>query len=96
MFKSLASQSIGAVGVAVIVGLTSFLTPIYPAKSTVSPPEYAEQRALAKGDKLPRLVTGSACSSKSWPNYDRACQYDLRTPADATATVRIVSLNRFD
>jgi hypothetical protein len=96
MFKSLASQSIGAVGVAVVAGLMSFLTPIYAAKSTVSPPEYAEQRPLAKGDKLPRPVTGSACSSKSWPNYDRACQYDLRKAADAIVKVRIVSLNRFD
>jgi hypothetical protein len=47
---------------------------------------HTEQRTAAAGS------TGSACSVRSWPNYDQGCQFDLRPSGDAVRTVRVVDL----
>src|SRR5436305_347501 len=96
MFKVLSAQSISAAAVAGLVGsLAAFLTPVAPQARAGTYGEAATlQLALAKGDRLPRLVTGRACSSASWPNYDQACQFDLRRSADDVRVVRIVNMRR--
>jgi hypothetical protein len=96
MFKVLSAQSISAAAAAALVGsLAAFLPSVAPqarAETHVEPAK--SQLAHAKGDRLPRLVTGRACSSASWPNYDQACQFDLRRSADDIRVVRIVNMGR--
>jgi len=94
MFRLLSTQSIAAgLAAALIGGCAAFLTPIPPAAAHVDP-EIAVQRVPAKADRLPRLVTGSACSAQSWPSFDQKCQFDLRRSADDVRQVRVVSLNK--
>ena len=89
MFKSIIAKSIMLAAAAVLVaGITAF--------STAAVPE-ANARPLvvvlhAKGDRLPTRVRGSACSLRSWPYYDRDCQFDLRRPANEAGVVRLIAL----
>jgi hypothetical protein len=46
----------------------------------------------SKGDRLPVLQKGAACSSRAWPNYEPSCQFDLRRPWAYMPTVRIIAL----
>lgn len=99
MFKSAATsitaKSITAVTAAVIVaGLAAFCMSAVPeAKAESQIERSVPQQSHAKSDRLPLLATGAACSSQSWPNYDRNCQFDLRRPAnDAPAARRIIAL----
>ena len=96
MFKFISVRSVSAAATAALVGsLAAFLTSAAPqAKAETQSGATAVERALVKGDRLPLLVTGRNCSSKSWPNYDRGCQFDLRRSADDVRTVRIVNLER--
>ena len=96
MFKVLSAQSISAAVAAALVGsLAAFLPSAAPQARAETASEAASiQLAHAKGDRLPRLVTGRACSSASWPNYDQACQFDLRRSADDVRVVRIVNMGR--
>jgi len=94
MFQHFSAQSVAAgVAAALIGSCAAFLTPIAPAAAQVEP-EATIQKVLAKADRLPRLVTGSACSAQSWPNFDQKCQFDLRRSADDIRQVRVVSLIR--
>jgi hypothetical protein len=94
MFRLLSTQSIAAGLAAALIGsCAAFLTPIAPATAQADP-GIAGQRALAKADRLPRLVTGYACSAQSWPSFDQKCQFDLRRSADDVRQVRVVSLLR--
>src|SRR5579862_1005668 len=52
----------------------------------------AVQETHAKGDRLPVLQKGAACSSRAWPNYEPSCQFDIRRPFDEMRTVRIIAL----
>jgi len=96
MFKVLSTKSMSAIAAAAVAGcFTAFLTP-------VAPPAGAETRSDAtvlarvhvKADRLPPIVKGRACSSASWPNYDQACQFDLRRSADDIRVVRIVNMEK--
>jgi hypothetical protein len=94
MFRLRSTQSIAAgVTAALIASCAALLTPIVPAAARVDA-EISIQTGLKKGDRLPSLVTGSACSAQSWPNFDQKCQFDLRRPADDVRRVRVVSLMR--
>src|ERR1043165_9341770 len=94
MFKVLSAQSISAAAAAALIaGLAAFLTPVAPP-ARAETQNTALDRAHLKADRLPRLVTGRACSSGSWPNYDQACQFDLRRPADDVRVVRIVNMQK--
>jgi hypothetical protein len=89
MFKSIIAKSVTLVAAAVLVaGVAAFSTSAVPeasAKSLIVLPH-------AKGDRLPVRVRGSSCSVRSWPYYDRGCQFDLRRPANEAGTVRLIAL----
>ncbi len=95
MFKVLSVQSISTLAAAALVGcLAAFLTPVAPPARAETQTKAAQTGVHVKGDRLPRLITGRACSSASWPNYDQACQFDLRRSADDVPVVRIVNMGR--
>ena len=96
MFKVLSVQSVSALAAAALVGgIAAFLTPVAPQANAESQRKATAVDAVhVKGDRLPRLITGRACSSASWPNYDQACQFDLRRSADDVRVVRIVNMGR--
>lgn len=89
MLKSAAAQSVAAVAAAALVaGLLASLAAAVPkAEAGI---EGATQTSHAKAGGLPQHETGSACSSRSWPNYDAACRFDRRRPANETQTARRV------
>ena len=94
MFQHFSTQSLAAgVAAALIGGCVAFLTPVAPAAAQVEV-EATSQKALAKADRLPRLVTETACSAQSWPSLDQKCQFDLRRSAGDVREVRVVSLLR--
>src|SRR3954452_13458316 len=94
MFKLISVRSLSAAA-ALVGSLTVFLTPVAPqAKADTQAEAPASPRSTAKGDRLPRLVTGRACSSKSWPHYDQHCQFDLRRSVDDVRAVRIVNYGK--
>jgi hypothetical protein len=91
MLRDFSIQSISLAAAAALLGsFAAFLMPIAPAAIAQPIPG-----VHAKGDRLPRLVTGSACSALSWPNFDQKCQFDLRRSADDVREVRVVSLSRY-
>jgi hypothetical protein len=55
-------------------------------------PQVSEHVQLTKGDRLPALVKGAACSAPVWPNYDARCLFDMRRPVGEVRTVRVVDL----
>lgn len=90
MFQVFSAQSITiSAAVVLAAGLATYFTPIAPA--AIAQPAAG---VLAKSDRLPRLVRGSACSSHSWPTFDQKCLFDLRRSADDVRGVRVVSLIR--
>ena len=96
MVKFLSAQFISAAAAAALVAsLAASFTPVASQARAETHAEAASlQRASVKGNRLPQLVTGRACSTKSWPNYDRGCQFDLRRSADDIRTVRIVNMEK--
>jgi hypothetical protein len=54
--------------------------------------EVAVQETHAKGDRLPVLQKGAACSSRAWPNYEPNCEFDIRPPFGEMRTVRTIAL----
>ena len=95
MIRLFSTKSISAAMAAALVGgLAVYLAPVRSQAGVETQREAALQRPHIKGDRLPQLVTGHACSSVSWPNYDRGCQFDLRRSADDVRIVRIVSMER--
>jgi hypothetical protein len=91
MFRSIATYSIGAMTIAgIFAGLTLFLTSAAPeAKADFQ--VGLSQMSNPKGDRLSTLSEGPPCSSQGWPYYERACQFDLRQPASAARSVRVVA-----
>ena len=89
MFTSAMAKSVTVVAaVGLVASLAVFsMSAIPEAKAKSQVPE-----ALAKGDKLPMRVRGTACSARSWPYYDRNCQFDLRRPANNAGEVRLIGL----
>jgi hypothetical protein len=95
MFKVLSVQSISALAAAALVGgSAAFFAPVAPQARAETQTKAAADAIQVKGDRLPRLITGRACSLASWPNYDQACQFDLRRSADDIRVVRIVNMGR--
>ena len=92
MFQSVTVKSIAAVAAAALVaGVVAFLTSAMPPAMAGPQVEGAVvHQPPAKGDRGPLLVTGSACSSRSWPNYDLNCQFDTRRSANEAPTIRRV------
>jgi uncharacterized membrane protein len=88
MFTSAMAKSVTVVAVAGLMAgfaaLTMSAIPEAKAKSQLA--------VAAKGDKLPMRVRGTACSARSWPYYDRDCQFDLRRSANDAGEVRLIGL----
>lgn len=79
---------------ALLAGSVVFLSFIAPAAKAETLTASALLPVLAKHDRLPATMKGSACSSQSWPNYDRNCQFDLRQAAGDVVKVRVLNLGR--
>jgi hypothetical protein len=96
MFKLISARSISAaVAAALVGGFATFFTSVAPQAKAETPGQAAPvERSQVKGDRLPRLVPGHACSSTSWPNYGRGCQFDLRRSADDLRTVCVVNMEK--
>ena len=94
MYKATIKPIIGAIAAAGMVGgLAVIFTSVAPeAKAADAAVKDGVHQPSAKGDRLPLLSTGAACSSRAWPNYDRACQFDVRSGAKDARTVRIIAL----
>jgi len=95
MFKNMsAALTAGTVlaGAITAATLVSVLLAGAPAVKAAPQIEAASHLALAKADRLPLAAKGSACSSLGWPNYEAACQFDLRRPAGETRTVRVIAV----
>ena len=75
-----------------MAGVAVFFTSVAPeAKAETARMDFVQSPG-AKGDRLPLLPTGIACSSQAWPNYDWACQFDLRSSTKDARTVRIIAV----
>ena len=95
MTKSTAVQTIiAAAAAAAVAGVVVFMMPGAPQAQTVAQVAQVLPASHSKGDRLPLLVPGAACSLHSWPNYDQSCQFDLRRSAGDVRTVRVVGLER--
>jgi hypothetical protein len=95
MIRLFSIQSISAVTAAALVAaFGAYSTAVQPRASMEAQLGAALQHPHLKGDRLPQLVTGRACSSRAWPNYDRGCEFDLRRSADDVRIVRIVSMEK--
>lgn len=102
MLRSIAAAtSITAIAVsalivagALLAGSVVFLTSIALDAKAETPVVSALLPVLAKSDRLPATMKGSACSSQSWPNYDRNCQFDLRQAVGDVLKVRVLDLGR--
>jgi len=93
MFKFITAKSITAIAASVLVaGLATFLASVVPEAKAESQVKVALHQLHAKGNHLSALVKGAACSSHSWPNYEKNCQFDLREPANEMRTVRFIAL----
>jgi hypothetical protein len=91
MYNSAVKPIIGAIAAAALIaGVAVFFTSIAPDAKAA--PHDGVHQPSAKGDRLPLLSTGAACSWRAWPNYDRACQFDVRSSAEDARTVRIIAL----
>ena len=89
------SVSAAAIAAAFVASLAVVLAPTAPgARAETALGAGVPDRHSIKADRLPIRVSGSACSSHSWPNYDVACQFDLRKSADDVRVVRIVNLSK--
>ena len=93
MFKSVNAKSASAiVAAALVAGLAVFLTSgAQPANAAPQMTGALHQPSI-KGDRLPPRLWGAACSSRGWPHYEQACQFDLRRPGDEAQTVRVIAL----
>src|ERR1700704_1858189 len=90
MTKSTTVQTIiAAAAAAAVAGVVVFMMPGAPQAQTVAQVLPASH---SKGDRLPLLVPGAACSLHSWPNYDQSCQFDLRRSAGDVPSVPGVGL----
>jgi hypothetical protein len=93
MLQLFSTQSVMAgVAAAVLGTCAGFLMPIVPPAAARVGITVTIDGVLAKGDRLPSLVTVVACSAQSWPSFDQKCLFDLRRPADEIRRVRVVSL----
>jgi len=98
MFKSITEQSFTAITAAallaatLVAGSAILLTFAAPAARAGSLGKGALHQSHVKGDRLPALAKGSACSTRGWPHYEPSCQFDMRRPANEARAVRIIAL----
>ena len=93
MYTVAIKPTIGAIAAAgLVASLAVFFTSVAPEAKAETAVNDSVQQTSAKGDRLPLLSTGAACSSRAWPNYDQACQFDVRSGAKDARTVRIIAL----
>jgi len=98
MFKSITAQSVTAIAATallaaiLVTGLAVFLNFIVPEAKAESQVKGALHQSHAKGNRLPALMTGAACSQSGWPHYEQSCQFDSRRPVNETRMVRIIAL----
>ena len=91
MLKSATAQSIAAMTAAALVaGAVALLRSAVPEAKAQARTRVVIDRPVAKVERPPPPRTGSACSSRSWPNYDAGCQFDRRKPANEAKAVRRV------
>jgi len=89
MIKFTTAKTVAAVAAAALfAGLGVMFASIVPEARA----ETQVEGLLSKGDRLPALETGAACSLQGWPYYEQSCQFDLRRPAHEARTVRIIAL----
>jgi hypothetical protein len=89
--------SVGAIMAFTLVGgMAMFLSGVLQvnAEPQIVAPQVkvAVHQHHAKGDRLPVLVKGTACSPLGWPHYEQNCQFDQRRSADAARVVRVIAL----
>lgn len=85
-------KSIGKLAVAsAIAGLLVFLAAETP-EAKVADVTGAQVQRLAKADRLPVFVKGTACSKRGWPHYEQGCLFDDRGSSDDVRTVRVIAL----
>ena len=90
MIKIVIVKTITVVAMAgLVAGLTAFLVSAVPEAKAQSPVTATLNGSLAKADRLP--AQDAACS-QAWPQYDQSCKFDLRRPAHAARTVRVIAL----
>jgi len=76
---------------AAIAGVVVFATTLAPrANSLVG--RGAQPQTSIKGDRLTLALKGAACSTHGWPDFERSCEFDLRSSANEGQKVRIISL----
>jgi hypothetical protein len=87
MFKPMIRMAAAAL----VAGVIAFAITAAPAANdgAVKP---TQPRPFAKADRLYVPVKGPACSKHGWPNVEPQCQFDLREPAGAARTIRVIAL----
>ena len=83
--------AISIVAAGAIAGVVTFLTTLAPGASALGNTPILAQ-ASAKADRLPLALKGLSCSVHAWPNFDRHCEFDLRTPTNDGHKIRIIAL----
>jgi len=76
---------------AAIAGVVVFATTLAPRANSLGDAGAQPQTSI-KGDRLTLALKGAACSTHGWPDFERSCQFDLRTSANEGQKVRIISL----
>lgn len=77
MFKPIARMAAAAT----VAGLFVFLTSAAPESNVAD-----AKQALSQDAK------GTACSRHGWPEFEPSCQFDLRKPASAARSVRVLGV----
>ena len=77
---------------ALLAGLAVLFAAIVPEARAETQVDGSLHPSYAKGDRLPAVEMGAACSAHGWPNYEQSCQFDLRRPAHEARAVRIIAL----
>jgi hypothetical protein len=89
-------KSIGKL-IAVAVGFSLIVVFAAEAPKASAPAATGAQvQRLAKSDRLPVFVKGTACSLRGWPNYEQSCLFYQRGSAADVRTVRVVGIERRD
>jgi hypothetical protein len=94
MFKSVIAKSFIVIATAsVVAGVGVFADSVVP-QVKAEPLVQGTLQSHVKGDRLPNLAPEAVCAPRSWPNYARSCQFDLRRPAGEIREVRMINLER--
>jgi hypothetical protein len=91
MIEFTAKSVVSIAAAVLLLGLPFLFASVAPEARAATQVEGSLHQPDAKGDRLPAPVVGAACSSQGWPNYEQSCQFDLRRPAHAARTVRIIA-----